>query len=66
VTTPAERGRVDGELIAAHEVETGETPGGLGYARCACGAWEAVVTGPSSARWAFEEYGEHLRRVLGE
>jgi hypothetical protein len=53
------------ELLAQHEVETGETPAGLGYARCACGQWEAVVTGPASARWAFADYSVHLRRVFG-
>jgi hypothetical protein len=45
-----------------HEVQTGEV-NGVGFARCACGKWEAYVSGPRSARWAFEEYTEHLRRV---
>lgn len=52
--------------VASHEVTTGETRGGLGYASCACGQWEAVVTGPQSARWAFEQYAEHLRQAAGE
>jgi hypothetical protein len=60
---------VEGEVVdprlAEHEVETGETAGGLGYARCACGGWEAIVTGPASARWAFDEYRQHLTRALG-
>lgn len=46
-----------------HEVDTGEDAQGRGYARCRCGDWEAVVTGPSSARWAYEQYAEHLRLV---
>jgi hypothetical protein len=61
---PTEEELLD-ERLAAHQVETGETPAGLGYARCACGQWEAVVTGPASARWAFADYSAHLRRVLG-
>jgi hypothetical protein len=63
-------GIVEGELLdprlSEHEVEVGETRSGLGWARCACGQWEAVVTGPASARWAFEQYAEHLHRALGE
>lgn len=50
------------EQLAEHEVQTGEVSG-VGFARCACGAWEAVVTGPASARWAFDQYREHLRRL---
>ncbi len=26
---------------------------------CACGRWEAVTTGPSSARWAGADYARH-------
>lgn len=46
-----------------HEVHTGTTPAGHGIAICACGEWEAVVTGLGSAQWAYEAYVEHLRRV---
>lgn len=56
-------------ILAGHEVEVSETRGGLGWARCACGDWEAVVTGQTSAAWAFASYEEHLRRIaasLGE
>lgn len=28
---------------------------------CACGRWECVVTGPSSARWAGADHARHVR-----
>lgn len=27
---------------------------------CACGEWEAVATGPSSARWAADDHRRHV------
>lgn len=57
---------VEGEVLdppTGHEVETRETPGGLGVATCSCGQWEAIVNSPRSAEWAFAEYRGHLRAV---
>lgn len=49
-------------VVDAHEPETRECDG-IGYVACSCGQWEAIVTGPGSARWAREQWDDHLRRV---
>lgn len=45
-----------------HTPEHGEH-GGVGWVRCSCGTWEALVTGPSSAAWARRDYSRHLAEV---
>lgn len=56
---------VDGEPLDAenpHAVTRTEYPWGIAVV-CACGRWECVVTGPSSAAWA---EADHRRHVLAE
>lgn len=48
--------------IAGHTPEHGEHDG-IGWVRCSCGTWDAIVTGPASAAWARRDYDRHLAEV---
>jgi hypothetical protein len=51
-------GVVDGKLPDPHAVTRTEYPWGIAVV-CACGQWECVVTGPSSADWARRDHERH-------
>lgn len=42
-----------------HAVTTTPYPWGIAWT-CACGRWEAVATGPSSAGWAGADHRRHV------
>jgi hypothetical protein len=48
------------EELDAHAVTTTPYAGFVAWT-CACGRWEAVATGPSSARWAGQDHARHKR-----
>jgi hypothetical protein len=48
------------ELLTAHAITRTEYPWGVAWT-CACGRWEGVATGPSSARWAGADHARHVR-----
>lgn len=50
---------VEGEVLAPHELLLVRVEGRLVGVRCACGRWDAVVTGPTSARWASADHRRH-------
>lgn len=61
VPTPPEQ-PVEGDLLDPpdpHAVTRTEYPWGVA-AVCACGRWEGVATGPSSARWVVDDYRRHV------
>ncbi len=55
---PVERPAEDG--VDPHAVLRIEYPWGVAWT-CACGRWEAVATGPSSAAWAGADHARHVR-----
>jgi hypothetical protein len=58
-------GPLEGEILPAvepageHTVTRTEWPWGVAWS-CSCGQWEAVATGPSSARWAGDDHRRHV------
>jgi hypothetical protein len=51
------------EDLDPHAITRTEYPWGVAWA-CACGGWEAVATGPSSAAWAERDHARHVRDRL--
>jgi hypothetical protein len=48
------------EELDPHAITRTEYPWGVAW-RCACGRWEAVATGPSSAAYAERDHTRHVR-----
>jgi hypothetical protein len=53
---------VEGEVLDPHELRLVSIDGTVVGVRCACGRWDAIVTGPSSARWAAADHRRHIDR----
>lgn len=47
------------ELPDSHAIVRTEYGPGVVAWVCSCGRWEAVASGPSSARWCEADYGRH-------
>lgn len=55
-------GPLEGEILGPadpHAVTRTPYPWGVSWS-CACGRWEGVATGPSSARWVEQDYTRHV------
>lgn len=56
---------LEGEILAPAEVAEQHTLTPAEYEwgtawTCSCGHWEAAATGPSSTRWARDDYARHV------
>ncbi len=57
---PAEEVELLVHDLDPHAVTRTPYPWGVAWV-CACGRWEAVATGPSSAAWAGADHRRHVR-----
>jgi len=63
--SPAEVEVVVGPVEVEHELQLVSVEGHTVGVRCRCGRWDAIVTGPTSARWAAADHRRHVEHGTG-